>query len=119
MTTPAKAALSIQKSCYRPTHSPHSLTVQPVSYTHLDVYKRQKEYHPGTQHEAVPACSAVQCAYHHEQSLHFIGQPDVYKRQDVAWMDDGWTVVTEDGSLASHYENTILITDGDPEILSL
>ena len=38
---------------------------------------------------------------------------------DVAWMDDGWTVVTEDGSLASHYENTILITDGDPEILSL
>ena len=40
-------------------------------------------------------------------------------RYDVAWMDDGWTVVTEDGSLASHYENTILITDGDPEILSL
>ena len=32
-------------------------------------------------------------------------------RYDVAWMDDGWTVVTEDGSLASHYENTILITD--------
>lgn len=25
-------------------------------------------------------------------------------RYDVAWMDDGWTVVTEDGSLASHYE---------------
>ncbi len=25
-----------------------------------------KEYHPGTQHEAVPACGAVQCAYHHE-----------------------------------------------------
>ena len=40
-------------------------------------------------------------------------------RYDVAWMDDGWTVVTEDGSLASHYENTILITDGEPEILSL
>ena len=33
--------------------------------------------------------------------------------------DDGWTVTTEDGSLASHYEHTILITDGDPEILSL
>ena len=29
MTTPAKAALSIQKSCCRPTHHPHSLTVQP------------------------------------------------------------------------------------------
>ena len=40
-------------------------------------------------------------------------------RYDVAWMDDGWTVVTEDGSLASHYENTILITEGEPEILSL
>ena len=41
-------------------------------------------------------------------------------RYDVVWDDDdGWTVTTEDGSLASHYENTILITDGEPEILSL
>ena len=40
-------------------------------------------------------------------------------RYDVVWEDDGWTVVTEDGSQASHYENTILITDGEPEILSL
>ena len=40
-------------------------------------------------------------------------------RYDVVWEDDGWTVVTEDGSLASHYENTILITDGEPAILSL
>ena len=40
-------------------------------------------------------------------------------RYDVVWEDDGWTVVTEDGSLASHYENTILNTDGEPEILSL
>ena len=40
-------------------------------------------------------------------------------RYDVAWSDDGWTVVTDDGSLASHYENTILIRDGEPEILSL
>ena len=41
-------------------------------------------------------------------------------RYEVVWDDDdGWTVTTEDGSLASHYENTILITDGDPEILSL
>ncbi len=38
---------------------------------------------------------------------------------DVAWMDDGWTVVTRDGSLSAHYENTILITEGEPEILSL
>ena len=39
--------------------------------------------------------------------------------REVAWMDDDWTVVTMDGSLSVHYENTILITDGEPEILSL
>ena len=38
---------------------------------------------------------------------------------DVCWLDDDWTVVTEDGSLSAHYENTILITDGEPEILTL
>jgi methionyl aminopeptidase len=38
---------------------------------------------------------------------------------DVLWMDDEWTVVTADLSLSAHYENTILITDGKPEILSL
>ena len=38
---------------------------------------------------------------------------------EVRVLDDDWTVVTEDGSLSSHYENTILITDGEPEILSL
>lgn len=40
-------------------------------------------------------------------------------RPDVVWLDDDWTVVTEDGSLSAHYENTILITDGEPEILTL
>lgn len=40
-------------------------------------------------------------------------------RADVVWLDDDWTVVTEDGSLSAHYENTILITDGEPEILSI
>lgn len=40
-------------------------------------------------------------------------------RPDVLWLDDEWTVVTEDSSLSAHYENTILITDGEPEILSL
>ncbi len=40
-------------------------------------------------------------------------------RYDVVWLDDDWTVVTDDGSLAAHYENTILITEGEPEILSL
>lgn len=40
-------------------------------------------------------------------------------RADVEWLDDDWTVVTEDGSLSAHYENTILITDNEPEILTL
>ena len=34
-------------------------------------------------------------------------------------LDDDWTVVTKDGSLCAHYENTILITDGEPEILTM
>ena len=40
-------------------------------------------------------------------------------RGDVKFLDDGWGCVTEDGTLSAHYENTILITDGEPEILSL
>lgn len=40
-------------------------------------------------------------------------------RFDVEWQDDDWTVVTQDGSLSAHYENTVLITSGEPEILSL
>lgn len=38
---------------------------------------------------------------------------------NVKTLRDGWTVVTTDGSLCSHYEHTILITDGEPELLSL
>lgn len=33
-------------------------------------------------------------------------------------LDDGWTVVTEDGKPSAHYENTVLITDSDPVILT-
>lgn len=40
-------------------------------------------------------------------------------RYDVYWEDDDWTVVTADGSLSAHYENTILITDGEPELLTI
>ena len=34
-------------------------------------------------------------------------------------LDDDWTFVTTDGSLAAHFEHTILITDGKPEILTV
>lgn len=40
-------------------------------------------------------------------------------RGDVEFGDDGWRCTTADGSLSAHYENTIVVTDGDPEILSL
>ena len=36
----------------------------------------------------------------------------------IIQQNDGWTVRTADGKLAAHYENTILITDGEPEILT-
>ena len=37
---------------------------------------------------------------------------------EIQVLKDGWTVVTRDRKLAAHYENTILITDGEPEILT-
>ena len=36
----------------------------------------------------------------------------------IRQLPDGWTVKTADGKYAAHYENTILITDGEPEILT-
>lgn len=37
----------------------------------------------------------------------------------VDWLDDDWTVVTKDGSLSAHYENTVLITENEPKILTV
>lgn len=37
----------------------------------------------------------------------------------VRWLDDDWTVVTEDGSLSAHYENTVLVTKEGCELLSV
>ena len=37
----------------------------------------------------------------------------------VLWLDDNWTVISADHSPSAHYENTVLITDGEPEILTL
>lgn len=37
----------------------------------------------------------------------------------VKTLDDDWTVITVDSKLSCHYENTILVTDGQPEILTL
>jgi methionyl aminopeptidase len=38
---------------------------------------------------------------------------------EILMLDDTWTVITRDGEYSAHYENTVLITDGKPEILTL
>jgi methionyl aminopeptidase len=38
---------------------------------------------------------------------------------DVEVLSDNWTAVTADGSLSAHYENTVVITEGEPELLTL
>ena len=40
-------------------------------------------------------------------------------KPNILELEDGWTIVTEDGSMAAHYENTILITEKEPEILTI
>ena len=40
-------------------------------------------------------------------------------KHNILELDDGWTIITEDGSLAAHYENTILITENEPKILTI
>ena len=39
-------------------------------------------------------------------------------RDDVVELDDGWTIVTVDGSLAAHVEHTVLVGPNGPEILT-
>lgn len=40
-------------------------------------------------------------------------------KPNILELDDAWTIITEDGSLAAHYENTILITEKEPKILTI
>ena len=42
-----------------------------------------------------------------------LGKPDIWE------LDDGWSIATQDGSLSAHYENTILITENEPKILTI
>jgi methionyl aminopeptidase len=37
---------------------------------------------------------------------------------DVRMLNDGWTVITKDGQLSAHFEHTVLVTQGEPEILT-
>ena len=38
---------------------------------------------------------------------------------EVETLDDGWTAVTQDGSLSAHFEHTVAVTEDGPEILTL
>lgn len=40
-------------------------------------------------------------------------------KEDIWELEDGWTIATQDGSLSAHYENTILITENEPKILTI
>ena len=40
-------------------------------------------------------------------------------KEEILELEDGWTIVTQDGSLSAHYENTILITENEPKILTI
>ena len=40
-------------------------------------------------------------------------------KQDIWELDDGWSIATQDGSLSAHYENTILITENEPKVLTI
>lgn len=40
-------------------------------------------------------------------------------RNDLEELEDGWTVITKDGSLCAHFEHTVVITEGEPIILTL
>ncbi len=55
-----------------------------------------------------------------EQGMTLAIEPMVIQgKPDILELDDGWTIITEDGSLSAHYENTILITEKEPEILTI
>ena len=43
----------------------------------------------------------------------------IYGNDGILELDDGWTIITEDGTNSAHYENTILITENEPEILTI
>ena len=55
-----------------------------------------------------------------EKGMTFAVEPMVNEgRQDVNVLENNWTIVTKDGMFSAHYENTVLITDGEPEIMTI
>lgn len=68
----------------------------------------------------IPNFATVQKGIKIKKNMTFAIEPMVnLGTYEVYTADDGWTVKTTDGLVSSHYENTIVITDNEPEILSL
>ena len=54
-----------------------------------------------------------------EEGMVFALEPMVNEgTYEVKILSDGWTVITADGKRSAHFEHTIAVTDGDPEILT-
>ena len=55
-----------------------------------------------------------------EEGMVFALEPMVNEgTYEIKILSDGWTVITADGKRSAHFEHTIAVTDGDPEILTL
>ena len=55
-----------------------------------------------------------------EKGMTFAVEPMVNAgSHEIEILNDNWTIVTKDGSLSAHYENSLAITDGEPDILTL
>ena len=73
-------------------------------------------------HEApeIPNFGKKGTGFHIKRGMAIAIEPMVnLGKEHVKILDDNWTVVTIDNSLSAHYENTVIITDGDPEIITL
>lgn len=73
-------------------------------------------------HEApeIPNFGIKGTGFHIKRGMAIAIEPMVnLGKEHVKILDDNWTVVTVDNSLSAHYENTVIITDGDPEIITL
>ena len=114
------------------------ITGYPVSYTHLDVYKRQVQQYVEARNYSVVrefVGHGVGAKLHEDPSVPNYGTPGRGVRLlpgmtiaiepmvtqgscEVKILKDGWTTVTKDGKLAAHFEHSIAITPDGPVILT-
>ena len=99
-----------------------SPSYQSLSLIHIDVYKRQGHGVGEKMHEEpeIPNYGAPGRGPRLIRGMTIAVEPMItLGNPSIRVLKDDWTVVTLDGKLAAHYENTVLITDGEPEILTV